>query len=415
MTRPIVVRQEEKAPIGRTLGIAQSSGRRIALACLLGAGAIAADIGLMGCAAWLISRAAQHPNESVLAIAIVGVQFFGLSRGFLRYEERLVGHDTAFRVLAAWRVRVYRRLEQVAPGGLPAFRRGDLLARMVRDVDSLQDVILRVIPPFSIAVMVGVGTVAVMWWMLPAAGLVLALALVVAATVVPWLTGALAQRRESRFSHVRGELSVSVVDLIEGAPELVAFGATGAQLETVRGHDAALASIATASAGTAGIGLALTTLLSGLGCWGCLMVGVPAVRSGALSGVLLAVIVLIPLAAFELVVGLPVATQALGRVRQAAARVFAVTDAPVPVVEPLRPALLPTGPPSIALRSVWASYPRRHCVGPPRRRPRPVARAPGGSGGTERVGQVHPGRRAASFPGHRIRRGDPERDRIRPL
>jgi thiol reductant ABC exporter CydC subunit len=357
MTRPIVVRQEEKAPIGRTLGIAQSSGRRIALACLLGAGAIAADIGLMGCAAWLISRAAQHPNESVLAIAIVGVQFFGLSRGFLRYEERLVGHDTAFRVLAAWRVRVYRRLEQVAPGGLPAFRRGDLLARMVRDVDSLQDVILRVIPPFSIAVMVGVGTVAVMWWMLPAAGLVLALALVVAATVVPWLTGALAQRRESRFSHVRGELSVSVVDLIEGAPELVAFGATGAQLETVRGHDAALASIATASAGTAGIGLALTTLLSGLGCWGCLMVGVPAVRSGALSGVLLAVIVLIPLAAFELVVGLPVATQALGRVRQAAARVFAVTDAPVPVVEPLRPALLPTGPPSIALRSVWASYP----------------------------------------------------------
>jgi len=357
MTRPIVVRQEEKAPIGRTLGIAQSSGRRIALACLLGAGAIAADIGLMGCAAWLISRAAQHPNESVLAIAIVGVQFFGLSRGFLRYEERLVGHDTAFRVLAAWRVRVYRRLEQVAPGGLPAFRRGDLLARMVRDVDSLQDVILRVIPPFSIAVMVGVGTVAVMWWMLPAAGLVLALALVVAATVVPWLTGALAQRRESRFSHVRGELSVSVVDLIEGAPELVAFGATGAQLETVRGHDAALASIATASAGTAGIGLALTTLLSGLGCWGCLVVGVPAVRSGALSGVLLAVIVLIPLAAFELVVGLPVATQALGRVRQAAARVFAVTDAPVPVVEPLRPALLPTGPPSIALRSVWASYP----------------------------------------------------------
>ena len=357
MVSPIVVRHEEKAPIGRTLGIAQSSGRRIALACLLGAGAIAADIGLIGCAAWLISRAAQHPNESVLAIAIVGVQFFGLSRGFLRYEERLVGHDAAFRVLAAWRVRVYRRLEQVAPGGLPAFRRGDLLARMVRDVDSLQDVILRVIPPFSIAVMVGVGTVAVMWWMLPAAGLVLALALVVAATVVPWLTGALAQRRESRFSHVRGELSVSVVDLIEGAPELVAFGATGAQLETVRGHDADLASIATASAGTAGIGLALTTLLSGLACWGCLMVGVPAVRSGALSGVLLAVIVLIPLAAFELVVGLPVATQALGRVRQAAARVFAVTDAPAPVVEPLRPALLPSGPPSIALRSVWASYP----------------------------------------------------------
>jgi thiol reductant ABC exporter CydC subunit len=357
VTGPAVMSQGEQAPIGRTLGIARPSGRRTALACLLGAGAIAADIGLMGCAAWLISRAAQHPNESVLALAIVGVQFFGLSRGFLRYEERLVGHDAAFRVLAAWRVVVYRRLERLAPGGLPAFRRGDLLARMVSDVDSLQDVILRVIPPFAIALTVGVGTVAVMWWMLPAAGLVLALALLLAATVVPWLTGALAQRRESRFSHVRGELSVSVVDLIEGAPELVAFGATGAQLETVQGHDADLASIATASADTAGIGLALTTLLSGLACWGCLMVGIPSVRSGALSGVLLAVIVLIPLAAFELVVGLPTATQALAKVRQAAARVFAVTEATVPVVEPLRSALLPSGPPSIALRSIWASYP----------------------------------------------------------
>ena len=106
---------------------------------------------------------------------------------------------------------------------------------------------------------------------------------------------------------------MSVVDLIEGAPELVAFGAAEAQLETVSGHDTDLASIATASADTAGIGLALTTLLSGLACWGCLMVGIPSVRSGALSGVLLAVIVLIPLAAFELVVGLPVATQALAR------------------------------------------------------------------------------------------------------
>ena len=94
-------------------------------------------------------------------------------------------------------MRVYRRLEHLAPAGLPAFRRGDLLARMVHDVDSLQDLILRVIPPFAIAALVGVGTVALMWWMLPAAGLVLAVALLLAATVVPWLTGRLARRSES--------------------------------------------------------------------------------------------------------------------------------------------------------------------------------------------------------------------------
>ena len=216
-TQPDVV---EIAPLGRTLGIARPAGRRLALAALLGAGAIAADIGLIGTAAWLISRAAQHPNESHLAVAIVGVQFFGLSRGFFRYEERLVGHDAAFRLLADRRVKVYKRLEQLAPAGLPAFRRGDLLARVVGDVDSLQDLAIRVIPPFAIALLVGALTVALMWWMLPPAGLILAGALVLAGTVVPWLTGKLAQRKETRFARVRGDLAAAIVDLTEGAAEL---------------------------------------------------------------------------------------------------------------------------------------------------------------------------------------------------
>ena len=53
-------------------------------------------------------------------------------------------------------MKVYERLERLAPAGLPAFRRGDLLARIVQDVDSLQDLVIRVIPPFGIAVLVGV-------------------------------------------------------------------------------------------------------------------------------------------------------------------------------------------------------------------------------------------------------------------
>ncbi len=348
---------QEMAPLGRTLGIARPASRRLLLAALLGAGAIAADIGLIGTAAWLISRAAQHPNEAHLAVAIVLVQFFGLSRGLLRYEERLVGHDAAFRLLADRRVKVYQRLEGLAPAGLPAFRRGDLLARVVQDVDSLQDLAIRIIPPFAIAVLVGSATVALLWWMLPAAGLILAVALVLASTVVPWLTGKLARRRESRFARVRGDLTVAMVDLTEGASELVAFGAMGSQLHTVRERDAELTAIASASAGTAGVGLALTTLLAGLACWGCLLVGIPAVLSGRLDATELAVITLIPLAAFELVVGLPVATQALQRVRQAAARVFEVSDADVPVPEPAQPAALPDSPFGLEARSVWAEYP----------------------------------------------------------
>ena len=115
----------------------------------LGAGAIGAGIGLIATSAWLISRASQRPAESSLAIAIVAVQFFGLSRGLFRYGQRLVGHDAAFRALADLRVSSYARLEPLAPAGLPAFRSGDLLARLVHDIDSLQDLLLRVIGPFA--------------------------------------------------------------------------------------------------------------------------------------------------------------------------------------------------------------------------------------------------------------------------
>src|SRR3974390_1981265 len=106
---------DQAAGTMRTLSIARPARRRLTQASLLGAGAIGASIALMGTSAWLISRAAQHPAEASLTLAIVGVQFFGLARGFLRYAERLVGHDAALRVLADLRVRVYERLEAGPP------------------------------------------------------------------------------------------------------------------------------------------------------------------------------------------------------------------------------------------------------------------------------------------------------------
>ena len=243
------------------------------------------------------------------------------------------------------------------PRACRSFRRGDLLARMVQDVDSLQDLVLRVVPPFGIALVVGVSTVVLLWWMLPAAAVILAVSLLLAATVVPWITGLLARRREARFAAVRGDLGAAMVDLTEGAAELIAFGAADAHIRTIRNQDAELTAIASASAGTAGIGLALTTLLAGLACWGCLMVGIPAVLSGRLAGTELAVITLIPLAAFELVVGLPVATRALQRVRQAAARVFEVLDTPALIPDPDVADSLPGPPYDLEVRSAWASYP----------------------------------------------------------
>jgi ATP-binding cassette subfamily C protein CydC len=327
------------------------------VATLLGAGAVAAAIGLIATSAWLISRSAQRPQESVLALAIVGVQFFALARGLLRYGERLVGHEAAFRVLAEVRVSVYEQLERLAPLGLPAFRSGDLLARLVHDVDALQDVLLRVLPPFAIALGLGAATVGLVWWMLPAAGSILLVALVIAGTLVPWLTGMLAGRSESRQAAVRAELTSSVVDLIEGAPELAVNGATSEQLGRALAADSALARTATASARTAGVGQGLTSLCSGLAMWGALVVGVTAVHSGRMNGVLLAGLALIPLVAFELVAGLPAATQTLQRVRRSAARVSEVMETPPPVLEPGCPAPLSAPPHSLRVRGLRFRYP----------------------------------------------------------
>ncbi len=148
-----------------------------------------------------------------------------------------------------------------------------------------------------------------------------------------------------------------MVDLTEGSAEFLPSALPRIMLRSIRGQDAALTAIASTSAGTAGIGLALTTLLAGLACWGCLMVGIPAVLSGRLAGTELAVITLIPLAAFEFVVGLPVATQALQRVRQTAARVFDVLDTPAPVPDPDVVVPFPAPPFDIEVRSASAAYP----------------------------------------------------------
>jgi thiol reductant ABC exporter CydC subunit len=345
-----------QAPLARTLALARPAAGRLALATLLGAGALAAAIGLIVTSAWLISRSAQRPKESAVAVAIVGVQFFALARGLCRYGERLVGHDAAFRVLAQIRVALYGRLERLAPLGVPAFGSGDLLARLVHDVDELQDLLLRVAPPFAIALGVGAATVALVLAMLPAAGLILLVALLIAATLVPWLTGRLAARGEARQAQARGELTACVVDLVEGADELVVNGAVEDRLARAHAADVRLTRIAAASARTAGVGQGLTSLCSGLAMWGALLVGVAAVHDGRLNGVLLAGLALIPLVSFELVTALPVATQTLQRVRRSAARVFEVMDAPDPVSEPAHPRALPAAPHALRLRGVGFSY-----------------------------------------------------------
>ncbi len=130
----------------------------VALSVLLGSLTIGASVALMGTSAWLISEAALHPSIAVISVAIVGVQFFGIARAVFRYLERLVSHNVTFRLLSRLRVWFYQKLEPLAPARLMEYRAGDLLARIISDVGTLENFYVRVVSPplTAIVVMIGV-------------------------------------------------------------------------------------------------------------------------------------------------------------------------------------------------------------------------------------------------------------------
>ncbi|MFJ8645228.1 thiol reductant ABC exporter subunit CydD [Streptomyces sp. NPDC093546] len=329
---------------------------RLWVALGLGSLALGSAVGLMGVSGWLISRASEQPPVLYLMVAVTATRAFGIGRAVFRYAERLVAHDTVLRVLAEVRVAVYRRLERIAPAGLRTARRGDLLSRLVSDVDSLQDYWLRWLLPAGTAVVVGAGAVGFTAWLLPEAGAVLAAGLLLAGVGVPLVSGATARRAEGRLAPARGALAVAAVDLLRGCAELTVAGALKGRADRVREVDAALTRIASRQASATALGGGLSALLTGVTVAAAALVGVQAVRDGRLDGVSLAVVVLVPLAAFEAVIGLPLAVQYRQRVRRSAERVYEVLDAPVPVQEPERPAAAPEGPFPVEVRGLSARY-----------------------------------------------------------
>ncbi|MEN8649880.1 thiol reductant ABC exporter subunit CydD [Streptomyces sp. 21So2-11] len=329
---------------------------RLALALLLGSLALGSAVGLMAVSGWLISRASEQPPVLYLMVAVTATRAFGIGRAVFRYAERLVSHDAVLRMLAELRAAVYGRLERIAPAGLRGTRRGDLLSRLVADVDALQDYWLRWLLPAGAALTVGAGAVGFTAWLLPEAGAVLAVGLIVAGVGVPLVSGACARRAERQLAPARGTLATRIADLLGGTAELTVAGAMKRRTGEVKEADAVLTRIASRAAAATALGGGLSALVCGLTVVCAAFVGVQAVHDGRLSGVSLAVVVLIPLAAFEAVTGLPLAVQYRQRVKRSAERVYEVLDAPVPVHEPAVPARRPLSPFPLEVRGLSARY-----------------------------------------------------------
>ena len=337
------VLREPGTPYGRLVG-----------AGLLGLGAAAATIGLLAGSGYLVGRAALRPGLDAIVGLLAVVEVLAFLRGPLRYEERLVGHDAALRALTRWRVWLYDRLSPRVPAALAGWRSGDLLARAIDDVDTLQDLYLRTVLPVTIAVGAGViGTVAV-GLILPWAALALAIPLALALAVPALLTWR--RSGDDELAALSGTLSAQVVDALAGAPELLAFGADGAALEAVEALGARSdllerhhARVATAS--TLVVALCLAAAVTGV-----LALGVAAVHAHHLGQVMVAVLPLAVLATFETVPGVPLAVARALAVRASADRLFALEEVPVPVREPDAPVAAAPGVPEVAFEDAALRY-----------------------------------------------------------
>ena len=334
---------------GRLLKLAWPVRNWMALSALIGTATVLCGIGLAATSAYLISAAALHPSEAALAIAIVGVRFFGIARGAFRYLERLVSHKAAFQLLADMRVWFYKALVPLVParlltlknGSQQELRSGDMLRRAVSDVDILQNFYIRVLAPPIVAALVAL----IMWIFLGAFGGLFGLVylglFLVASVVIPALSHLASRRLGQRIVTTRSDLQVQLVDSVQGIADLIAFGQEGQQAAHIQALTKKLNGMQMAMAYIGGTQNALTNFFMNGTAWVMLLLAIPFVHSGQLDGIFLALLVLSALASFEIVLPLPATFQQLGGNLKAASRLFEIVDASPAVAEPQQAAPLP--------------------------------------------------------------------------
>lgn len=315
-------------------------------------------VSLLAVSAWLISRAAEVNSIVYLGIAIVGVRGFAVGRATFRYSERLLLHESAFRMLASRRSQLFERLVPFIPAGMSQVGRGESLARVVNDVDELQNLPLRVVAPVVQAIVVAVASVLFMWLLLPEAGLALFLVLIAAFFVAIPLGASLATKSDSYTAPLRARMSNVSLDLLENLDVYIAYGWVEAKRAEINRIEVELRRAIIKSAVSNGLGASLFTLLSIVSVLAGAWFGGVAVSDQSLPGASLAVFVLLPLAIFEVLQSAQPALSAFRKFKVSAHRVSELLDREVPRVLQLE-----TGNralehfDSIELRSVSITYP----------------------------------------------------------
>lgn len=344
----------------RAMALLELEPRRVLLAVLAGVATLGSALLLAGLSAWLIVRAWQMPPVLDLTVAVVAVRALGISRGLFRYFERLATHETALRGTTSARANLYRRLADGDPAAALGLGRGDLLARTGADVDALGDVVVRALVPIAVASVLSLAAVVTVTVIAPAAGVVLAVALLVAGVLAPWLSARAAARADADANTARTRFTEDAVTVLDHAAELRVAGRLDPLARRARAANIASVRATDRSAVPAAFADAAAPLAVGVSVLGALLVGIAVFGSGpaAMSPTTLGILVLLPLSAFEATAVLPAAAQTLNRARLAAGRITEMLDhADRTVPHGTEPADGPGRLRAVGLRGGWPGGP----------------------------------------------------------
>ncbi|HOH18940.1 MAG TPA: thiol reductant ABC exporter subunit CydC [Anaerolineaceae bacterium] len=327
----------------------------ILISTMTGFSTVAAGVGLLGTSAYLIASAAFHPSIAELSVAVVGVRFFGISRGVFRYLDRLVSHHVNFRLLSILRIWFYDCLKLLAPARLIHYQRGDLLSRAIGDIDTLDQFYVRAVSPVISAIFATVGFSMLVGSWNVRLGWILAAGLSVTSFVLPALVYIFSRGPAKQLVDQRAILSQTMLDTLRGAAEIIVFQQQEEELTQINRVSLQTNRAQVGLAHSQGLSNGMNAVLTQGTVAIMLLVGIPLVRTGELDGIMLAVIVLITMASFEISIPIAQAAQFWESSLQAARRLFEMADQQPAIIEPVIPVSVPEKP-NILIRNLSFQY-----------------------------------------------------------
>ena len=340
-------RQHELGPF---ILLLKSHQKRMLLGILLGLVAVGSAVGLLSLAGWFLTATAIAGLSAASAWSFnyffpsIGVRVFAICRTLARYGERIVNHDTTFRILESLRVWFYRHIEPLAPACLSRYRSGDVLNRIVEDIDTLDNLFVRVLSPSAAALALSVLLFGFLWLFDPPIAVFALAFFAIAGLMVPFLAASLGTKTGRRLGRQSADLRVRILEGLQGMQELLVYGAQARHLESIRRCSDRLMASQRRMSHITGFTSALITLISGLAITFVLYLGIDRIDMAAeYGGAELVLVTLAVMASYEAIWPLPTAFQFLGRTRESGHRLMEIVASEPAVHYPGQSQSLPTG------------------------------------------------------------------------